>query len=57
MNKIVQILMQRDKMTREEAEELVNEVRNEAFDNLFEADDIMLSMLSLEPDYLMDLFE
>lgn len=46
-------------MTKAEATELVEEVRDEilAGDSLVDAEDIILNMLGLEPDYLMDLFE
>ena len=58
MNKIVQILMTRDKMTEDEATELVEETRDEILSaDPFEATDIMIENLNLEPDYLMDLFE
>lgn len=58
MNKIVQILMTRDRMTEEEAIELVEETRDEMLSaDPFEAMDIMIENLNLEPDYLMDLFE
>lgn len=58
MNKIVQILMTRDRMTEEEAIELVEETRDEMLSaDPFEAMDIMIENLNLESDYLMDLFE
>ena len=58
MNKIVEILMKRDNMTKEEAIALVNDVRDEILSaNPFEAMDIMIEELNLEPDFLMDLFE
>lgn len=56
MNKIVEILMKRDDMTREEAEQLVNETREEVLtSDLCDADDIMAANLGLEPDYIFDL--
>lgn len=58
MNKIVEILMKRDNMTKEEAIALINDVRDEMLAaNPFEAMDIMIEELNLEPDFLMDLFE
>ena len=58
MEKIIRILMRRDEMTRNEAEELVKdtmrEVRSaiEAGDyNL--AEDLFMGDLGLEPDYLL----
>lgn len=57
MNRIVRILMERDEMTREEAEELVEETREEvlAAADSCEVDDIMADYLGLEPDYIIDL--
>lgn len=55
MNRIVDILMKRDKMSQQEAEALVNETLNEILDDPVAADDIMLSYLGLEPDYIIDL--
>lgn len=56
MNKIVKILMERDSMGKEEAEELVNETREEvlAAESL-DADEIIMNNLGLEPDYIFDL--
>lgn len=56
MNKIIQILMERDGMTEEEATVLVEETREEIFNSdPWEAEDIMADMLGLEMDYIMDL--
>lgn len=58
MNKVVKILMQRDDMTREAAEELVASVREALYqcDGSFEAaTDIIADELGLEPDYIMDI--
>lgn len=56
MNKIVKILMDRDGMTRKEAEELVAETREEVLSGSpGEADEIMAANLGLEPDYIIDL--
>lgn len=50
--------MKRDNMTKEEAIALINDVRDEMLAaNPFEAMDIMMEELNLEPDFLMDLFE
>lgn len=58
MNKIVEILMERDNMTREEAIALVEETRDEILMSPpIDAADIMIDMLNLEPDFLVDLFE
>jgi hypothetical protein len=56
MNRVVKILMERDGITREEAEELVNEAREEILaSDPWEVEDIMLDVLGLEPDYIMDI--
>lgn len=59
INRVVRILMERDSMTREEAEHLLNQVRDEMNDAIAEGDydlaeDIMYSDLGLEMDYIMD---
>lgn len=56
MNRVVKILMDRDGITRKEAEELIEETREEILANdSFYADDIILNNLGLEPDYIMDI--
>lgn len=57
MNKVTKILMERDGMTREEAEKLIAETREEILssDHLFEVEDIIMDNLGLEPDYIFDL--
>jgi hypothetical protein len=55
MNRVVKILMERDDMTRDEAERLFSEVREEILKaDPWEAEDIMLDMLGLEMDYIFD---
>ena len=56
MNKVVEILMERDDMSREHAERLVNETRDEIMmlDNPLDADEVIEDYLGLEPDYLFD---
>lgn len=56
MNRVVKILMDRDGITRKEAEELIEETRDEilANDSSY-VDDIILNNLGLEPDYIMDI--
>lgn len=58
--RIIKILMRRDKLTREEAEDQVQEAKEELqllLDNrdLDEAYNICETMFGLEPDYLDDL--
>ena len=57
MNSIVEILMRRDGMSQLEAENLVEEVKDEVMEAAMrgvyqECEDILASELSLEPDYL-----
>ena len=55
-NRVVEILMRRDGMTREEAEERVQEVREMIVDaSAFEVEDILIDELGLEMDYIFDL--
>jgi len=56
--RIVKILMERDKVTEEEAKrtvKLTRELVNEAIENGDDPDEIMMAELGLEPDYLDDL--
>lgn len=57
MNRIIKILMERDGISAEEARSLVKETRDEilSLDNPFEADNIMMEYLGLEPDYIFDI--
>lgn len=58
MNKIVKILMERDGITEQEAQEMVQETVNmmdECDYDPIECEDIMLSDLGLEIDYLFDI--
>ena len=55
-NKVVKILMERDDIDRETAEEIVRETRDEllSLDNSLDADMVMTTNLDLEPDYIFD---
>lgn len=58
MNKIIEILMKRDNLTKEEAINLINETREMLYDcnlDIDKAEDIMYSQLGLEMDYIMDI--
>lgn len=56
MNKVVEILMRRDGMTKSEAESLVEETREALLlGDPYEAEDIIVDYLGLEPDYIMDI--
>ena len=55
---IKEALMDRDKLTEEEAENCIKEARQELMERLSEGDmplDICEEMFGLEPDYLDDL--
>ena len=56
-NKVVKILMERDDIDRETAEEIVRETRDEllSLDNFLDADMVMTTNLELEPDYIFDI--
>ena len=56
MNKVVEILMNRDGMPQDHAERLIQETRDEIMmlDNPLEADNVLMDYLGLEPDYLED---
>lgn len=56
MNKVVEILIKRDGMTKTEAEKLIDETREELLAaDPFEAEDIIADYLGLEADYIMDI--
>ena len=56
MNKIINILVKRDGITREEAQEMIERVQDMIILNPTEAIEIIQDGLYLEPDYLEDLF-
>lgn len=53
--KIINILIERDGMNREEAKALINETIDEMIQYPMEADEIIMNYLGLEPDYIEDL--
>ena len=56
MNRVVEILMKRDGISREEATRLVDDTREEILESdPFDADDIIACNLGLEPDYIFDI--
>ena len=58
MNRVTKILMERDNITREEAEERIADVREQLRDcnyNPIECEDILANYLGLEVDYLFDI--
>ena len=55
-NEVVRILMKRDGLTREEAEERLDEVREMISEaDVWEAEDIIADELGLEMDYIFDI--
>lgn len=52
MNKIVEILMERDGISEEDARALIEETRDEIMCNPENSDEIIQDYLGLEPDYL-----
>lgn len=56
MQNVINILMNRDGMTRDEARELVIETKEMLLSaDVWEADEIIADQLGLEPDYIMDI--
>ena len=49
---VIQILVDRDGIDREEARMLINETMDEIIQNPMEAGEIIMDYLGLEPDYL-----
>lgn len=59
MNKVVEILIERDKMTKENAEKRIAETREEIYEAMDAGDidcveDILMDELGLEMDYIFD---
>lgn len=55
-NDVIRILMERDEMTREEAEETLEDVREMLSEaDPWEAEDIIADELGLELDYIFDI--
>lgn len=52
---IVQILMRRDGMTQDEAEEALNEAKCEVMSGA-DPEEVLLEYFGLEPDYIFELF-
>ena len=55
-NEVIRVLMERDGLTREEANERLEEVREMVYDaDPYEAEDILADELGLEMDYIFDI--
>lgn len=58
MEKLIKILMRRDKISEEEARKLVLETREELFNSrVSDGAEIMKRRLGLEADYIVDIFK
>lgn len=60
MSELIRTLMARDGITKDEAKRMVDEVREEILEAVYdgdynEAEEIMLSELGLEMDYIYDI--
>ena len=56
-NSVIEILMRRDELTRQEAEESIAEVRELMIENPDDAAEILMDELGLEMDYLFDILD
>ena len=54
METLKQVIMRRDKLTSEEADELIDEAREEIA-NGADPEEVLYSDFGLEPDYIFDL--
>ena len=60
MESLLQVLMERDGMSKEDAMNLINSAKEELYDRLAEGHDaynICEEWFGLEPDFLMDLID
>ena len=57
INPVVEILMRRDELTEQEAEESIAEVREHMIENPDDAAEILMDELGLEMDYLFDILD
>lgn len=57
INPVVEILMRRDELTEQEAEESIVEVRELMIENPDDAAEILMDELGLEMDYLFDILD
>ena len=52
---LVKVLMRRDSMTRQEAEEAVSEARERVMEQAIDPEELLYEEFGLEPDYIFDL--
>lgn len=57
INPVIEILMRRDELTEQEAEESIAEVRELMIENPDDAAEILMDELGLEMDYLFDILD
>ena len=57
MNKVIELLMERDGLTEEEARELIIETREEMLEDPYVATEILADNLGIEPDYITDILD
>lgn len=56
MKEMIQILMKRDGLTREEVQNMIKGFRNELLEgDVFDAEELFTDTFGLEPDWLMDI--
>ena len=63
MKTILEVLIERDNMPKDEAEDLINEAKEEVQTildrdgGLWEVEEILMDYFGLEPDYIFDLID
>lgn len=57
MNKVVELLIERDGLTDEQARDMIIETREEMLEDPYVAAEILADNLGIEPDYIMDILD
>ena len=57
MTELKQAIMQRDGLTSEEADELIDGARSMVLDEGMDPEEVLLEEFGLEPDYVFDLLD
>lgn len=52
---LLEVLMRRDRMTRDEAQDAIDEARELVLDEGMDPDEVLREEFGLEPDYVFDL--
>jgi hypothetical protein len=55
MTELKKVLMTRDNLTEQEADDLIEEMRHCVFEEGEDPEEVLLDMVGLEPDYVFDL--